>query len=218
MKSFFVLLLALTLSACSTLSPVDKPTDGLNQAQRRAQLQALAAWQLRGRIAIRTETDGITANLDWRQDGNRSDIRLAGAFGAGATRVVRSAQGAEIYLDGDKPLYGDDAESLLYWETGLRIPLQALSSWLIGLAGPFDDAVYDDFGRLETLSYTDPEGIVWRAGFEEYTLVEDLQLPLRIQVRGAGFTLRLSADEWLPGERRVSTPAAPPRLMIPGRN
>ena len=207
-----------SLAACSTLSSVDTPDDGLNRQARIAQLNALQDWVLRGRIGIRTETDGVTANLTWAQEDRQSDVRLDGAFGAGASRILQSPSGAALFLDGEKPLYGDDAESLLYWETGLRIPLNGLSHWLIGLPRAGDESIYDDFGRLSKLSYLDPEGILWKADFQEYTEVDGLQLPLRAVVLGGGFTLTLSVDDWRPGELQLPAPAAPARLSIPGRS
>lgn len=218
MKSFLALLMVATLAACSTLPSVDAPEDSLTRQARIAQLNALQDWTLGGRIGIRSADEGVTASLTWTQQGRASDIRLSGAFGAGASRIEQSPAGAALYLDGQKPLYGDDAESLLYWETGLRVPLRGLSEWLVGLARAEDEAGYDAYGRLSWLSYLDPEGILWKADFVQYTEVDGIQLPLSVTVQGGGFVLSLIVNEWRPGDLVLPTQDAPPRLSIPGRS
>ena len=75
------------LSACATRPAVSPTVSEASWLQHRAALQALTYWQVRGRMAVRTETEGWTAHFDWKQSGEEYLIRLRGPFGQGAVEL-----------------------------------------------------------------------------------------------------------------------------------
>jgi len=70
-----VLLLA---SGCATRPPAVAPEAESAWLEHRAALEALRDWQVQGRVALRTETEGWSASFDWQQRGDNYRIRLRG--------------------------------------------------------------------------------------------------------------------------------------------
>jgi outer membrane lipoprotein LolB len=213
-----VIALATVASGCALLNPDTPdaiPTDGLSAEQRQAELLRITDWRLQGRIALRSGEEGANASLVWTQQGDDTEVRLFGAFGLGAVRLVQGQQDAALYRSGHKPLYGENAEQLLRWETGMRIPLKSLGYWVRGLPGNGEDLSYDSYGRLRSLQYVDDFGAQWAATFERYREVNGHQLPVRVRVEGSDYLIRLTVERWTT-EAADSAPADTQRLRIPG--
>ena len=64
--------------------------------ERRPQLQARDHFELKGRVAIAVADQGVNANLQWTQAGERTQVTLEGPLGVGAVRI--SAAGAELVI------------------------------------------------------------------------------------------------------------------------
>ncbi len=189
------------------------PVEKLSAQERQARLQQLVDWGLTGRISVRSSQDGANATLTWEQNGANSEINLYGAFGIGAVRIIQKPDQAILYRSGQKPLYGSSAEQLLLWELGLKIPLRGLSLWLRGLQGEGTDAIYDSYGRLRSLRYTDVSDTHWAATFERYREVHGNQLPVRMRVEGGDITIKLNTQKW---NTEVPKKLNTDRLRIPG--
>ncbi len=220
MKPLFgavLMALVLSVSGCNTFDSSIKdsvPTDRLSAEQRQQKLLRITNWGLKGRISVRTSDDGANANLVWEQKDATSEVSIFGAFGLGAVRLVQRPQEAVLYRNGEKPLYGNKAEELLLWETGLKIPLHSLGLWLRGLPGEGREIAYDSYGRLRSLFYRDEFDTLWAATFERYRDVSGIQLPVRIRVEGGDYVIKLRADTW--DAEESDAPPNSQRLQIPG--
>jgi outer membrane lipoprotein LolB len=185
------LLLAM-LSGCAAI-PERAPVgdrDAAWAAHARA-LDPLDAWEIRGRIALRTADDGWQASLLWVRTRDRHDIDLVGPLGSGHVRLRQDAAGAEL-RDSDRQVLRDSsAENLLLRATGWQLPVNGLSYWVRGLPAPgtADARTLDEWGRLRTLRQ-----LGWQVEFLGYEQFESIELPNKLFISRADAGNRASAD------------------------
>ena len=111
---------------------------------------------------------------------------------------------ATVYLDGDEHT-GDDPQTLLYSLTGQTLPLNQISSWLIGQVDK--NKVLD----LQTLPTGQPErfifkpaaqptllpvGSSWSVHYQKYGTVDNLKLPSQIQISSSQNRIKLKINNW----------------------
>jgi outer membrane lipoprotein LolB len=162
-------------------------------------LAQLDRWQLNGRLAVRTASDGSTANIQWVQDGDDAyAIEFSGPFGQGAA-AVRAAAGVVTMELPDQPMVAAaDAETLLASQLGWTIPVSGLRYWILGVPAPDAPAetVLDNDGLLVELSQSG-----WRAEYQRYKPVDGVMLPGKVTLTHAEVRLRFVIDRW-----RVTAP------------
>ena len=168
----------LLLAGCATAPP--RPPSAHPEQDWRRQQQAVSAlthWQLVGRIALFTESQGWHATVDWRQRRDNYDIRLIGPLGQGALRLVGDPGHVTLYDSDGQSVMADDPDQLLYRETGWRVPVEALRYWVLGVPapGPVASRKLDPYGHLTELQQAG-----WRIRFLDYSERDGLQLPGRV--------------------------------------
>jgi outer membrane lipoprotein LolB len=156
-------------------------------------------WELRGRLAVRTDERGGQASLTWKRDAAQHSIRLNGPLGRGVVRVTQDANGAQLQDAEQRVFHAASAEELLYRYTGWRLPLANLNYWVRGVPVPDLPATreLDDAGRLKTLRQ---QG--WEVQYQEYVQADGYDLPNR-------FTLI-----YAPEQASLEMPAMEVRLVI----
>lgn len=193
MSRIFPVLLLLLAGCAATpeLPPVADPSQAWADHQHR--LAGVAAWQLGGRIAIRTEDEGWQAGIDWKQQDQDYLIQLTGPLGQGSLRL--QGDGRLVTLSsGDDVLVDEDAETLLYRQMGWRVPVAALRYWALGLPAP---------GPAE--HELNPQGLLarlhqsgWTIEFRDYVRRGELTLPGRLFISNHRAQVRLVVDRWEP--------------------
>jgi outer membrane lipoprotein LolB len=199
--SFVVLLFA----GCASL-PERPPVADVPAAwaERQAQLVPLNAWNLRGRLALRTEEQGAHASLQWVRARNAHRLNLVGPFGGGRVRVVYDGDSAELRDASGRIYQGESVQDLLRRATGWQLPLTGLNYWILGLPAPGVPArsELDDWGRLKTL-----EQLGWRIEFIEYTQAGNYEVPKRVFIKRQAddtsdelIEVRLVIEQWALGD------------------
>jgi len=127
------------LGACASKGPVTATHDPYARQKWQARLDRLApveAWDIKGRLAVRTEEDGGSATLLWQRMGLDHEIELYGPFGGGRVSIVQDASGA-VMRDNKKNVFEDtSAAALLYRRVGWHVPFDSLKYWLKGVPEP----------------------------------------------------------------------------------
>ena len=168
---------------------------------RAAALQRLNAWDVRGRLALRSAEEGFHASLRWVREAEQHRIDLTGPLGGGHVRLTQDRNGAEFRDANDRVDRDVSVRSLLRRRTGWDLPLEGLNFWLLGLPAPDVPAQHelDAWGRLKSL-----EQLGWEVRFVEYVQLGATELPSRVFIRrrsdvAADRTLevRLVVEEWL---------------------
>ena len=188
------LICLLLLAGCATRPPVSEPVPEAAWLTHRALLEALTDWQVRGRVAVRTGEDGWNAHFDWHQQGQDYLIRLRGPFGQGAVELHGNAMGVWLKQADQTPVFALDPETLLEQQTGWRLPVAGLSSWLRGLpvAGLASDLHWDMHGRLLQLRQ---DG--WLVDYSRYREQGDVALPQKLKLERDMVKVRFVIDDWL---------------------
>jgi outer membrane lipoprotein LolB len=171
----------LALGACASLPerpPVANPAAVWEVRQMR--LAHVNGWDLRGRLALRTDDEGANASLRWVRSRERYRMNLVGPFGGGRVSLTYDGRGAELRDADGNTHWGASMQKLLLRETGWHLPIEGLHYWILGLPDPQAKAhrTLDQWGRLESL-----QQLGWNIRFVEYTRAGSYELPRRVFIR-----------------------------------
>src|SRR5712672_147110 len=113
------------LASCRTVPPVhEAPTTAWEV--RRPQLQARDRFELKGRVAVATGSDGFNARLRWTQDGKQTHMSLDGPLGAGGVQVTSNGSAVSIVTSRGDRLDNDAARAELTNRLGFDPPIDNL--------------------------------------------------------------------------------------------
>lgn len=129
--------LMLALVGCHSLSP---------KAPQQAQ------WQLTGRVAIKTATQGLSADVQWDQYPHQSRLVVQGPLGLGRLNIRLDAYGVEVQSTQARQTYGWDDPHLkqfLLNQLLAPLPLESLSFWMRGEADPAQPSEVQGDGFLQ---------------------------------------------------------------------
>lgn len=177
---------ALLVGGCGTLSgplPETPPTAR----------DALAAFSLEGRFALRHEDKNYSGRISWRHQGVHNEVLLASPFGQGLAQITTDEGGARLTASDGKIYRAADAPTLTRELLGYALPLTELADWVRGRSAGASAARLerDAQGRPLRLNHDD-----WRISYE-YDVPDVQALPARLFAENDnGMELRLRIDEW----------------------
>ena len=144
----FLLIMLLTVSAC-TVTP-DGPQHAVNLSAQLQQVAKVQQWELRGKMAFRQGKEAASANISWETDGDDFNFRLTNLLGITLVHLVVDDDLATLEADGET--YKDAIpEPLIYYATGMAIPVAPLLSWIKGMPLANDSYQLNDKGLLASL-------------------------------------------------------------------
>lgn len=184
------LLATLALAGC-TAAP--RLPDTGDWPGRRAELQALEAWRMSGRVAVSVDGQGASARLDWRQAGAASDLLLSGPFNSGALRVRLGPAGLLLEDGRGGRLEDEEARRFLADRLGTDLPLGALRYWMLGTPAPgepYSEVIGPD-GRPSAF---DQAG--WRVEIARYAPAPAGALPASLKAERGPARVKLVVSRW----------------------
>jgi outer membrane lipoprotein LolB len=190
-----LLALLLLLGGCAELLERPAPVDS-EQAWQVYQRQAedLESWFLRGRLAIRDDREGWTANLHWRQQPEEFVMRLLAPLGQGTVELRGDHDFVSLLTTDNQLLTAPDPETLMLDNLGWSVPLDGLVYWVRGLPQPgikVDKLDLDAAGRLANLHQSG-----WLITIDDYMSANGRSLPRRLEMANEHFHLRLVVQTW----------------------
>lgn len=165
-------------------------------------VRQVADWQCIGRIAIRTETEGGTVNLNWQQAGETAKIVLNAPLNQGTVELVGRPDMMLITDSAGHRQLTSNPEASIEQLTGWKIPITALPDWIRGLPHDKNAMIQlNENGWLQTLS---DDG--WLIDYESYMPVtgQNLDMPRKITVSRNDIRLRLVVESWQMNASRTS--------------
>lgn len=179
--------LATIISACSSrpTGPTTPPPDNVN---------AISKWETSGRVGIRTQEDAVSGNFNWQKDPKTFALSIVGPFGQGATKLDQNQDGMVTLAYEDTIVTGNNPAALLQQELGWEFPVEQVTYWIRGLAAPNSPSrIYQD--PISKLPNTiEQDG--WLITYNNFTKVDGLSLPQRMQVSNPPFRVNLIINQW----------------------
>jgi len=212
-RHLVVALCVLSLAACAstpTAPPAPESSFELKWREHLEQVSGIHQWHLSGRIGIRTDDAGGSANLRWKRGQDHDQIDLFGPLGGGRIRLDIDAAGARLRDSQGQDFFADSASEVMFKATGWVVPLEVLGDWIRGIpaSGPYESEI-DETGKLISLNQNG-----WIITFNEYAPHQQVLLPRKIrlsasegvinelasrnQISGKQLVVKLYIDEWTP--------------------
>lgn len=203
-RVLFVLALAgAVFAGCTPLRTrtVENPAFAQAYQLRFEQLRALDHWALDGRLAISDGQEGGSGNLSWLKAERMTRMSFRGALGKGAWQLRTEAAGARLELANGDVHYAPSVAELVLNEVGWKVPVEALTWWIKGLAQPdeWETRVLDENGRLKKLRQ-----FGWDVDFASYGESDDYWLPTRLSARHGEYSVKIAVREWRLGEESAT--------------
>ena len=184
------------LTGCSLTPKLDTESAPLSMpwSERKDLLSKLNHWQLNGRFGAKSKDDSWSGSISWLQNQQQYKIKLSGPLATGSVEIKGNENYSELYISDEESYGASDAEELLELHTGLRLPMNNLKYWLLGLPSPQgleDNVEFDEYGRLKTVTQ---QG--WVVTFRRYANVDNIELPNKIFLVNHEFDVRLVIQDW----------------------
>jgi len=191
----FILLPFLLVSACSPLP--EKELDAEQQAAKwlshKQQVQSISAWQINGRVGIKSEEQNGTASRFWWQQGNKFEMRIIAPLGQGTYILKSTKLGLEMRGPDDLWLTATTPEELMEKGLGWSVDLKGLRYWIRGIPLPDNEHEFslDGQGRMSTLMQSG-----FTIDIQRYENIAQYALPKKMKIVGQAMELKLIIKEW----------------------
>ncbi len=171
------------LAACSSIETYDAK---IGRELLNLQEIKLQVWRLQGRLLIKND-DLLTANIQWKHDKKKDELKLFGALGMGAMLIELSEH--EIMLDtGDgKKQRSQHIDAFIAQQIGFVVPLTALRRWVVG------EYLQDIPVQLSEKGFFQ---LGWQVRYDEYMQVSGGVMPRKIKISKDNIKLKLVIDRW----------------------
>ncbi|WP_100641782.1 lipoprotein insertase outer membrane protein LolB [Alteromonas facilis] len=192
-RILFVLFLSLmSLSACKSPPP---PPDVVNVTINDEKLSLMHNWNLRGRLAFKSEQESFSAYVRWQQRGDAYTFTLTNLVGVTLLSLTVDEHEAVLEADGETYRH-NDAEALIYEVSGWPIPVTAMKNWVKGTARSHDIVTRDDKGLLATVVVPLASG-PWHVNYQQYTQESGIVLPRMMTIsQSENLSIRLKVNQW----------------------
>lgn len=192
-----ILLLAVLgclVSSCTTVpSRQTDPAAEMAYQQRQQALLGIDEWKLSGKLAASDGKEGGSGHFSWRNSGEQTFLSFRGALGKGAWELeARKGQALLRFADG-REFSASSIAQLVSSHLHAKIPVDALSWWVLGLARPsgWEERELDDTGRITHLRQ-----FGWSVDFSAYRQQQQLWLPGKLVARNRENSVKLVISEW----------------------
>jgi outer membrane lipoprotein LolB len=184
--------LLLLCAGCAAV-PRGNPVPPQPWEQRLPALQAIATFELDGRIAASDGKQGFSAGLRWQQRPDSATFDLTAPLGVGAAHIEQRSDGLSVTTSQGVTFTGDAASEQLAATLGFEPPLGSMRFWVLGASDPNFPA-QESIDEQQRLSHLDQDG--WHVDCDDYALVGQQWLPRRLTVTRQVLHLKLVVNTW----------------------
>lgn len=201
----WVILSFIFISGCSTTIPdnlVPVSVEQVEQAQ---------AWEMQGKLAVRTAEDKFSTNLYWLHTQTSDELKLTTMLGTTVLSLSSTAGDTLLELDG-KTYTDTNAQRLLARITGWTIPIDALPLWITGQLSEGDKVMSQDSLNRPIKLINSNQLPAWEVSFKSWQTQSDAELPRLLEINRDDIRLKIQVSKWqaLIPEKQIMTNIPPP--------
>jgi outer membrane lipoprotein LolB len=184
--------IALALAGCTSL---ESRRDGKAPVVTPGEAVDIKALKLSGRLAIKQGNEGNSGSLRWLHASPDHEITVYSPIGTTVAKIVQNGQGAKLTTGDDQTYQAADADKLMEQVMGWSFPLNGMQYWVLGRVAPEGQAEEErgPNNRLMHLKQQD-----WDIQYADYRPLANIELPYRIVMKRADFTIRFVMDSIVP--------------------
>lgn len=135
-------------------------------------------WQLNGKIGLRAPQFAESAYVNWRQCGDRFNIRISGPLGQTVARIDGREELLTLQFEGREPMTTSEPELLMQQQLGWSLPIRALRYWVRAQAAPGNDATFSGSEQQPTALQQQN----WQVDYLAYNQTEATSLPSKLRL------------------------------------
>jgi outer membrane lipoprotein LolB len=184
------IIFALLLLTGCTITPSEQftPIDVSQASQAKA-------WELQGKIAVKTADDKFSTNLYWLHQPAANDLRLTTVLGTTVLTLTTNQGMATLEVDG-KTYHDRSAQDLLTGISGWSIPLDSLPLWITGQTGSNDNIVsYNPDGTIKQLISQDSQSD-WHVTFMSWQQQSGALVPKLLKIERDDVQIKIQSNQW----------------------
>ncbi|NVK26371.1 MAG: outer membrane lipoprotein LolB [Gammaproteobacteria bacterium] len=192
LRSILLFFIIALMSACTSFDRSSSPSPKVTHVNQ------LIEWQARGKVLLKNEQEKVSGYFFWHKNGDDFTLSLNSFIGTNVLTLNVKNGLSTLEVDGNS-YQGNDPESLIYEVTGNNIPVSTLSSWLLGDVNNNNGYISDKKvvqKRLQSFNYQAPYEPAWLVKYDDYKLVDKLQLPHKLNVQNAKSRIKLTINDW----------------------
>jgi len=179
------------LLGCVTRPPPRPPV--VPWEQRLPALQAIADFELEGRVGASDGQQGFSAGLHWRQRQDHATLDLTSPLGLSAAHIEQDGEELTVTTSKGAILTKSAASQELAATLGFEPPLHSLRYWVLGASDPAFPS-QESIDEQQRLTHLEQDG--WHVTCEDYALVGRQWLPQKLTVTRQALRLKLIVNTW----------------------
>ncbi|MEQ8495358.1 MAG: lipoprotein insertase outer membrane protein LolB, partial [Gammaproteobacteria bacterium] len=159
-----------------------------------AAVAALDDWRLTGKLAVQRADQGVSATLEWHEQGERFDLRLVAPLSGGTFKLTGDAGRVALFTPEGEMFTAASAGDLVEAHLGWRLPVEGARWWVRGIPAPGSAAAQerrDAQGR-----WTDFAQDGWRISILDYHERAQPHLPRKLYLARDDLQVRLVIRHW----------------------
>lgn len=189
------------LNACVTVTEHKLPPDSEIAQQaawelHRVTLENIHSWNLKGRVAGKSNDEGFRTGVRWQQNQQMFNIDLHGPLGRKVAVITGDDKKVELNTSKGEHYSAADSEALMQELFGYSLPINGLRFWMRGIPDPeqrYASLELDEMGRLKQLHQAG-----WIIEFNRYH-ESDPALPAFIKLSNSTLNANIKIDKWILG-------------------
>ncbi|GIU42674.1 outer-membrane lipoprotein LolB [Shewanella sairae] len=158
-------------------------------------MQQASAWEMQGKLAVRTPEDRFSTNLYWLHSPERDELKLTTMLGT--TVLSLSSQAGLVTLEVDGNTYQDtDAQRLLTRVSGWSIPIDSLPLWITGQLTADDKLISSDSQQRPIKLINAEQFPPWEVEFNSWQTQSGAEVPRLLELQRDKVRLKLQLNQW----------------------
>jgi outer membrane lipoprotein LolB len=194
-KHLSLLALLWLVTAC-VHQPSLTPPENLREHQQ--QLQAIADWQLQGKLGVRTPDENGSASVKWTQEMANYQLSLSGPLGQKRMIITGTPGKVRLEQTGEPAQEARSPEALLKKQLGWTLPVTQLAYWVRGVPAPKSRITRIEQNDDGLIAFLQQGGwLVTYSNYQDQTFNDTtLALPGRIIAEYEDVRLTLVIRQW----------------------